>query len=163
MAPTRGAIALASARGLGVPGGRGAGFTLVETLAAMLVLAVALLGLARLQLAMHGAAGDSLAVLAAGAHVASHLERLRALHDAPAEARLHLAGRGTPFECSAARACSAAEFAAAEAWAWHGTLGPRLPGASAPPPRFDAPDARGRTELHIELRDRTLLALEITT
>lgn len=95
-----------------------AGFSLVETLIAALLVAFAMIGLGGLQLATLRGAGTSLDLLAAAGHASSHQERVRALHDAPPDARAALGGTGVAIGCSADRPCTPLEFAQDEASHW---------------------------------------------
>jgi prepilin-type N-terminal cleavage/methylation domain-containing protein len=91
------------------------GFSLVESLVAMLLVATALLGVAGLQLAsLHGGA-HALDLLGAQDHVASRAESLRALHGIPGAQRVALLGRGEARACRGARRCTPLEFASDDA------------------------------------------------
>ncbi len=94
------------------------GFALLEVLVAMLLVAVALLGVTGLQLAALRSGADLLRLLGASSHAAAHAERLRALHDAPPEAREILATRGARRGCRDERRCTPLEFAEDEAARW---------------------------------------------
>src|SRR5512137_325693 len=94
------------------------GFALLEVLVAMLLVAVALLGVTGLQLAALRSGADLLRLLGASSHAAAHAERLRALHDAPPEAREVLATRGARRGCRDERRCTPLEFAEDEAARW---------------------------------------------
>jgi prepilin-type N-terminal cleavage/methylation domain-containing protein len=91
------------------------GFSLVESLVAMLLVATALLGVAGLQLASLRGGAHALDLLGAQDHVASRAESLRALHGIPGADRTALLGRGEARSCRGARRCTPLEFASDEA------------------------------------------------
>jgi hypothetical protein len=95
---------------------RGSG--LVEVLVALLLVAFAMLGVARLQLGALESGRKSLDALAMQGHVLGLAERIRALHDAPDEARAALAAGGADHGCRGERRCTPVEFAEFEAWSW---------------------------------------------
>jgi prepilin-type N-terminal cleavage/methylation domain-containing protein len=91
------------------------GFSLVESLVAMLLVATALLGVAGLQLASLRGGAHALDLLGAQDHVASRAESLRALHGIPGADRAALLGRGETRTCRGARRCTPLEFAVDDA------------------------------------------------
>ena len=94
---------------------RARGFSLVEQLVALLLVATALLGVAGLQLASLRGGAHALELLAAHDHVAARGESLRALHGLPAAERAALLGAGERVACRGERRCAPREFAADEA------------------------------------------------
>jgi prepilin-type N-terminal cleavage/methylation domain-containing protein len=91
------------------------GFSLVESLVAMLLVATALLGVAGLQLASLRGGAHALDLLGAQDHVASRAETLRALHGIPGAHRAALLARGEASTCRGPRRCTPLEFASDEA------------------------------------------------
>jgi type IV pilus assembly protein PilV len=134
------------------------GFTLVETLVAMLLVAIALLGVTGLQLVSLQAGIRALELLHATGLASSHAERIRALHDASDEVRATFAGPGAPSACSDERTCTPAEFAASEAARWTdaGTRAWRTE-----PPQVDLEQAPGHVTLRIVRSGETFVALEV--
>jgi prepilin-type N-terminal cleavage/methylation domain-containing protein len=122
-------------------------FSLVETLVAIVLVAISMLGLGALQLAALRGSGTSLDLLAAAGHAISHEERLRALHDAPPEARARLAGAGVAIGCFGDRRCTPEEFAADEAARWLDAAAPRT--WQPQPPVAD--DASAPTQIRLEV------------
>jgi type II secretory pathway pseudopilin PulG len=130
------------------------GFSLVETLVATLLVALAMLGLGGLQLAALRGAGTSLDLLAAAGHASSHQERVRALHDAPDDVRAALGGIGAPVGCNAERRCTPLEFAQDEASRWEAP--PSVPWRPRPPELDDT-----RLRLEVARDDEPFVVLEV--
>lgn len=97
---------------------RNAGFGLVEVLVALLLVAFAMLGVARLQIGAMESGRRSLDALALHGHVHGVADRVRALHDATPDVRALLAGEGANHDCRGVRRCTPQEFAEYEAWGW---------------------------------------------
>lgn len=133
-----------------------AGFSLVETLVASLLVALAMIGLGGLQLATLRGAGTSLDLLAAAGHASSHQERVRALHDAPDEARAALGGMGAAIGCNADRVCTPVEFAQDEASHWRPSA--RLRWVVRPPVLDES-----RLRLEVARDGGPFVAIEVTT
>lgn len=121
---------------------RSRGFSLVESLVALLLVATALLGVAGLQLTSLRGGAHALELLDAHGHVAAWGESFRALHGLPAEERGASHAGGARQPCRGERRCSPREFAADEAArrsaaaAARGWVAvPTVSGADADPPR----------------------------
>lgn len=131
------------------------GFSLVETLVATLLVALAMLGLGGLQLATLRGAATSLDLLAAAGHASSHQERVRALHDAPEDVRAVLGGTGTRLDCNADRPCTPLEFALDEASRWEAPVA--VPWRPLPPELDDT-----RLRLEVARDAEAFVVLEVT-
>lgn len=141
---------------------RACGFGLVEVLVATLLVAVAMLGVARLQLGAFAAGRHSLDALATQAHVLGLADRIRALHDAPPAARALLGGPGADRDCRGPRRCTPAEFAEHEAWSWHDEARALRDVTSAPiDVRLGASPAE--FALRIRTRNGATWAVEVTS
>jgi type IV pilus assembly protein PilV len=110
---------------------RSSGFTLIEVLIALTVLAIGLLGLGTLMI--DGLAGSRIGLQHAEAVVlaADVGERIRANR---AAADAYALGAGTtvaapPFDCSAPGECAAAQVAALDLYDWQQSVRDALPGA----------------------------------
>jgi prepilin-type N-terminal cleavage/methylation domain-containing protein len=139
---------------------RATGFTLVETLVAMLLVAIALLGVTGLQLVSLQAGARALELLAATSLASSHAERIRALHDAPDEARARLAEPGDAIGCGPARACTPLEFAADEAARWTDDDGRAW---RVQPPAVELAAAPAQVSLGIQRSGQRLIELDVET
>ena len=91
------------------------GFSLVEQLVALLLVATALLGVAGLQLGSLRAGAHALERLSAHDHVVARAEGVRALHGLTIPDRALLFGTGAALGCRGDRLCTPREFAADEA------------------------------------------------
>lgn len=131
----------------------------MEPLVATLLVTLALLGVAALQLASLRDGARMLEMLAAHGLVAGHADVIRALHGAPAEARAAIGSPGAALGCRAERRCTPAEFAADEAARWS-QAGTALRWRTAPP-RVDLSASPARFELAVASGPGPLLELGV--
>lgn len=138
------------------------GVGLVEVLVAIVLVAVSMLGVARLHLGAFDAGRRSLDALALQGHVLGLADRIRALHDAPPETRARLAGAGADRDCRGERRCTPDEFAEHEAWAWHDEAR-ALRDATSAPIEVRLEPAPARFALRIQRRGGAPYTMEVTS